>query len=276
MRVRAAPIPAPAGSNTPPPGLGAPRPQGCSPDAETLVSAPGLLTLSSQPPLPSLQHLPFQDCSMIRLTRFRPQGAHLPLQTHQSRAQAPQAQGHSSAGRGGTGCWARASLLAPLPGSGVRFGSQAWPASPAGPQPPCRLAASHQPTVWAQASAGRAPAVMDPLGPGHCLLRRGGGLWRESRSVPGAAVSHPVSPGPSCPALAWSPGARPPRVPATRPASQWGLLLPPAPACPFVCHSRPGCPGAHPGQHCCRPLALNPVRTQVSRACCFPLAQPGT
>lgn len=194
---------------------------------------------------PSLQHLPFQGCSMIRLTRFCPQGAHLPLQTPQSRAQAPQARGHSSAGRGGSGCWARASLLAPLLGSGVHSGSQAWPASPAGPQPPpCRLAASHQPAVWAQAAAGRAPAVMDPWAQVTASCSGVGGCGRKAVASFGAAVSHPLSPGPSCPALAWGPGTRPPHVPAARPVSRWGLLLPPAPARLFIWHSRPGCPSA--------------------------------
>lgn len=94
----------PCRSTPPPPGPRAPSPS-CSPDAETLVSALGSPTLSSQP-LSSLQHLPFQGCSMIRLTRSVPR-VHTWLCRPLRAGPRPHRHGGTPRrGRGGSGCWA--------------------------------------------------------------------------------------------------------------------------------------------------------------------------
>lgn len=117
------------------------------------------------------------------------------------------------------------SLLVPLPGSGVRSGSQAWPASPAGPQPPpCRLAASHLPPAWHKHLQAELTLSWTPQAQVTASCGREGDYGGKAGVLPRAAVSHPLSPGPTCPALAWGPGAHPPRVPAAHPATRWGPL----------------------------------------------------
>ena len=107
----------------------------------------------------------------------------------------------------------------------MRSGSQAWPASPAGPQLlPCRLAASHLPPAWHKHLQAELTLSWTPQAQVTASCGGEGGYGGKAGVLPGAAVSHPVSPGPSCPALAWGPGAHPPRVPAACPPTRWGPL----------------------------------------------------
>lgn len=233
-RVRAAPIPAPAGSNTPhPQGSGLPAPRGCSPDAETLVSAPGLPTLSSQPlPLPAAPAFPgllHDQVDQVLSPGCTPTSAD------------PSEPGPGPTGTGallGGAGWVRllGPSLPPCPSSGI-WGAF-W-------EPGLACLSSRTPAATLQtrslssarsvgtSSCRQSSRCHGPLGPGHCLLQRGGGLWKESRGVLWSSRQPPALTWPFVPGFGLGSGY-PPSTCACRPSCQ-PVGPPPAPCtCPPV------------------------------------------